>query len=378
MLNIYADNAATTPISPEVKRAMIETMQYFGNPSSSHFCGAESKVLIETARISVADAIGANESEIYFTSGGSESNNWAIRGFAEANKHKGNHIITSTIEHPSVLNTMKYLESIGFEVSYIGVDSSGVINIKELYSSIREDTILISVMFANNEIGTIQPINTISRIANQKNICFHTDATQAIGNVHINVKELNINMLSLSGHKFNGPKGVGALYIEKVIKVKPLIYGGHQESGIRAGTENTISIVGMGSAINSAISQINFNKRDLSEIRDKFVDGIIKSVPDVKFNAGGVGQLNGIISVSFKDIESESLVTLLSARGIYVSSGSACSTGDLEVSHVIKSIGVPDDYARGTVRFSFGKYTTFEEVDKIIDVSSKLIKELRT
>lgn len=375
---IYADHSATTAVRPEVLQEMLPYFsQKYGNASSIYAIGRESKTALEKAREQVAKALGAETREIYFTASGSESDNWFIKGAAEALKDKGNHIITSSIEHPAVLEVCRYLEKNGFEITYLPVDPKGFVDPKTLEKSIKETTILISVMFANNEIGTIQPIKEIGEIAKKHNIYFHTDAVQAVGNIPINVKDLNIDALSLSAHKFYGPKGVGALYIKKGIKIANLIHGGHQERGKRAATENVPAIVGMGKAVELAVKEMEENNKKLIFLRDKTIDGILEKIPYVRLNGDRYKRLPGHVNISFDFIEGESLLLMLDMYGIYASSGSACTSGSLDPSHVLLALGLLHETAHGSLRISYGIENTEEDVEKILEVLPNIVQRLR-
>ncbi len=374
----YFDHAATTKMSKEVLDAMMPYLtDYYGNASSVYSIGRKSREAVEAAREQVAAAIGAKSKEIYFTAGGSESDNTIIKGVAKAKKSKGNHIITSKIEHPAVLETCKQLEKEGFEVTYLDVDSKGVVDIEQLKASIKPETILISIMFANNEIGTIQPIKEIGEIAKANHVLFHTDAVQAIGNVAIDVKEMNIDLLSMSAHKFYGPKGIGAMYIRTGVIVDRLIAGGHQERSKRAGTENVPGIVGMGKAIETACSSIEKNAAYLSGLRNYFMDEIEKRIPHIRKNSNTDCCLPGTANISFKFIEGESLLFMLDAKGICASSGSACTSGSLDPSHVLLAIGVPVEVAHGSLRISIGLENTKEDIDYLLDCLSEIVERLR-
>lgn len=374
----YFDNAATTKIDNDVLDKMIPYFdEFYYNPSSLYKPSINCYEAINEARNKIARCINAKGNEIYFTSGGTESDNLAIKGFAYANKKKGKHIITSCIEHPAVLNTCSSLQKEGFEITYLTVDNNGLINLEELKNSIREDTILISIMFANNEIGTIEPIKEIGKIAKENNIVFHTDAVQAIGNVKIDVEELNIDMLSMSAHKFYGPKGVGGLYIRKGVCVNRLNDGGHQENNKRSGTENVPGIVGMGYAIEKAYKNFENKISKIKELRDYYISEIEKKIPYIVFNGDRVNRLPGNANFSFKYIEGESILLLLDKEGICVSTGSACSSKTLEPSYVLLSIGLPHEIAHGSVRVSIGKYNTKEEVDYLIDKMVDVVDKLR-
>ncbi|MCR4434373.1 MAG: cysteine desulfurase NifS [Clostridiales bacterium] len=375
---IYLDHAATTPVKPEVLEAMIPYYtQKFGNPSSIYAIGRESKKAIEEAREKVAAALGAQPKEIFFTGSGSESDNWAIKGIAYANRDKGNHIITTAIEHHAVLHTCQYLESEGFEVTYLPVDENGLVSAEQVKNAIKPNTILITIMFANNEIGVIQPISEIGKVAREKNIYFHTDAVQAIGNIHINVEDMNIDMLSLSAHKFYGPKGVGALYIRKGVKITSYLHGGAQERGRRASTENVAGIVGLGKAIEIATQRIDEYNSKLVALRDRTIEEVLKKVPFVRLNGDRYRRLPGNVNFSFEFIEGESLLLMLDMKGIAASSGSACTSGSLDPSHVLLAIGLPHEIAHGSLRLTFGEENTQEDVDYLIEVLPMIVERLR-
>ena len=379
MFNIkYFDHAATTPVDPVVLNEMLPYFsENFGNPSSVYSLGKKSKEDISIARMKIATSINSKINEIYFTNGGSESDNLAIKGIAFANKNRGNHIITSKIEHPAVLNTCAFLEKFGFNITYLDVDSSGFIDLDKLEKSINRNTILISIMFANNEIGTIQPIREIAKIARKYRIYFHTDAVQAIGSIPIDVKDLGIDALSMSAHKFYGPKGVGAVYIRENIPFTRIIDGGHQERDKRAGTENVAGIIGMGKAIELAYNNMGFNNEKIKYLRDYFFDNIEKSIPNVRINGDRKNRLPGNANVSFKGIDRNKLLSELDKVGICASSGSACSAGKLTSSHVLTQIGVPSVYERGSLRVTFGKNNTKEEVDYLIENLKIIINKIR-
>ena len=371
---IYLDNSATTPIKTEDLQEMMPylTTEY-GNASSLYSVGRNAKRAIEKARNRVAELLNCNHNEIYFTGGGSESDNIALKGFAYANKEKGNHIITSKIEHPAILETCKTLERQGFEVSYINVNEDGIIDVEELRKSIKTNTILISVMTANNEVGTIQPIEEIAKIAHDNNIVFHTDAVQAIGNVQIDVEKMRIDMLSLSSHKINGPKGVGALYIKSGIEVEKFINGGHQEKDRRAGTENVAGIVGLGKAAEIARKNMETHIRNLSKIRDYYIKKVQKEIPDIRINGSMENRLPGNANISFKGINASELIFKLDERGICVSSGSACSSGNTNPSHVLTAMNVPEVYLNSAIRTTFGDNNTFEQVDYVVKILKQII-----
>lgn len=371
---IYLDNSATTPIKSEVLQEMMPylTTEY-GNASSLYSVGRSAKRVIEKARNRVAELLNCNHNEIYFTGGGSESDNIALKGFAYANKEKGNHIITSKIEHPAILGTCKTLERQGFEVSYINVNEDGIIDVEELRKSIKTNTILISVMTANNEVGTVQPIEEIAKIAHDNNIVFHTDAVQAIGNVQIDVEKMKIDMLSLSSHKINGPKGVGALYIKNGIEVEKFINGGHQEKDRRAGTENVAGIVGIGKAAEIARKNRETHIRNLSKIRDYYIKKVQKEIPNIRINGSMENRLPGNANISFKGINASELIFKLDERGICVSSGSACSSGNTNPSHVLTAMNVPEVYLNSAIRTTFGDNNTFEQVDYVVKILKQII-----
>lgn len=374
----YFDHAATTAVKEEVLKEMLPFFSInYGNPSSIYSMGRKSKKALETARERVANALGAKPQEIYFTGSGSESDNLAIKGVAYANINKGKHIITTKIEHPAVLNTCKQLEKEGFEVTYLNVDQEGLINTSELESSIKPDTILITIMFANNEIGTIQPIEEIGKIAKKHKIYFHTDAVQAIGNIRINVDELNVDLLSLSGHKFYAPKGIGALYVRTGIKFNKIIDGGHQEKNKRAGTENLPGIVGIGKAIELAYEDFNEYNKKLTSLRDYYISQVEEKITYIKLNGHREKRLPGNANISFKFIEGESLLLNLDMKGICASSGSACTSGSLDPSHVLLAIGLPHEIAHGSLRVTFGDDNSKEDVDYLVDALVETVEKLR-
>ncbi len=376
--NIYFDNAATTPVRKEVYDEILPYfMQYYGNASSVYTIARESKKALEKAREQVAKALNADIDEIYFTAGGSESDNFALKGIAEAMEKKGKHIITTQIEHHAILHTCEYLQQRGFEITYLPVDEYGKISLEELKNAIRKDTILISVMFANNEIGTIQPIKEIGAIAKEKGVYFHTDAVQAVGHVKIDVKEMNIDLLSLSGHKICAPKGIGAIYIKKGVAINPLIHGGAQEKRRRAGTENIAGIVGLGKAIELANEEIEQNAKKVSALRDKLINGILEKIPYSKLNGHPTDRLPGNCNISFEFIEGESMLLLLDSKGIAASSGSACTSGSLDPSHVLLAIGLPHEKAHGSLRMTLEHYNTEEEVDIVLEELPAIVSKLR-
>jgi cysteine desulfurase len=374
----YFDYAATTPLDSEVLKEMLPHMEEnFGNPSSVYSYGREARKVIDDSREKVAKIIGAQSKEIFFTSGGTESDNWAIKGTAFANKDKGNHIITTSVEHHAVLHTCKYLEKQGFEVTYLPVDEYGLIDLDDLRNSIKDTTILITVMFANNEIGTIQPIGEIGKIAKEKKILFHTDAVQALGSIEIDVNTLGVDLMSISGHKIYGPKGIGALYIRKGVKIDNLIHGGAQEKKKRGGTENTPAIVGFAKACELAESNLQEQIKRTIQLRDYMIKGILEGIPEVKLNGHPEKRLPGNVNVSIRYIEGESILLSLDLLGIAASSGSACTSGSLDPSHVLLAIGLSHEIAHGSLRFSIGKYTTKEEVDFVLDKLPGIIQRLR-
>ncbi len=375
---IYMDHAATTYVRPEVLEAMIPYHTgHFGNPSSIYGIARDAKKTVESARAQVAKALGALPEEIYFTSGGSESDNWAIKGIATANRKKGLHIITSSIEHHAVLNTCEFLEKEGFQVTYLPVDEFGLVNPDDLEKAITSETILISIMYANNEIGTIEPIGELGAIARKHHVYFHTDAVQAIGNVGIDVRSQNIDLLSLSAHKFYGPKGVGALYIRKGVKLANLIHGGGQEHGKRAGTENLAGIVGLGKAIDLAVADIPEHNVKLRAMRDRLLDGVLRTIPHAKLNGHPEKRLAGNFNVSFDFIEGESMLLWLDDEGICGSTGSACTSGSLSPSHVLLACGMPAESAHGSLRLTLGDENTADDVDRVLDVLPKVVAKLR-
>lgn len=373
---IYLDHAATTAISDEVLKEMMPylTNQY-GNPSSIYSFARKSKKAIEKVREQVATAINANKNEIYFTSGGTEADNWAIKGIAEYYKKKGKHIITSSIEHHAVINSCKRLEKEGFEISYLPVDKDGKILIEDLEKAIRKDTILISIMMANNEIGTIEPISEIGNIARENGIIFHTDAIQAVGSIPIDVEDLQVDLLSISAHKFYGPKGVGALYIKKGIGINPLMDGGAQEKGKRGSTENVASIVGMGKAIEIANKNLNEYQEQMSYLRDEAIKQILKSIPNTKLNGHATDRLPGNVNIVFKGMEAETMILKLDKMGFAVSSGSACASGSPEPSHVLKAIGLSHEMAQCSLRFTFGKENNTKDVEDLVKALKKIYKQ---
>lgn len=378
MKQVYMDNAATTRMKKEVLEEMMPFFtEHYGNPSSIYKLGRESKKALEESREKVAKAIGSKSKEIYFTSGGSEADNWAIKGVAYANRDRGNHIITTKIEHHAVLYTCKYLEKQGFEVTYLDVDEYGLIDLEELEAAVKDETILISVMYANNEIGTIQPISEIGEIAKSKGVYFHTDAVQAIGSVEIDVESLNVDMISMSAHKIYGPKGVGALYIRQGTKIHPFIHGGSQEKNRRAGTENLAYIVGFGKAIEMATSDIENHNRKIIALRNGLIDRINDRIDYIKLNGHPEKRLPGNVNFSFEFIEGEALLLSLDMVGIAGSSGSACTSGSLDPSHVLLAIGLPHEIAHGSLRLSMGDFNSEDELDYVVDKLEEIVQRLR-
>lgn len=375
---IYLDNAATTKTAPEVVAAMLPYFtEHFGNASAVYGLGQETKAAITKARAEIAATLGAKENEIYFTAGGSEADNWALKAAAEAYKGKGKHIITTKIEHHAILHTCEYLEQQGYEVTYLDVDEFGEVKLSELKKAIRPDTILISVMFANNEIGTIQPIKEIGEIAHDHGILFHTDAVQAFGQVPINVDEMHIDMLSSSGHKLHGPKGIGFLYIAKGVKIRSFIHGGAQERKRRAGTENVPAIVGYGKAAQMAAETMEERTAKERELRDYLISRILKEVPYTRLNGHPQKRLPNNANFSFQFVEGESLLIMLDMKGICGSSGSACTSGSLDPSHVLLAIGLPHEIAHGSLRLTLSEETTKEEIDYTVEAVKEIVEKLR-
>ena len=375
---IYLDNAATTKTAPEVVDAMLPYFsEYYGNASTIYSLGAESKKAMDHARQTIADSLGAKPEEIYFTAGGSESDNWALKATAEAYASKGKHIITTKIEHHAILHTCEYLEKRGFEITYLNVDRDGLISLDELKAAIRPDTILISVMFANNEIGTIEPIAEIGEIAKEHGVLFHTDAVQAYAQVPINVDEMHIDMLSASGHKLNGPKGIGFLYIRKGVKIRSFVHGGAQERSRRAGTENIPGIVGLGAAVERAMRIMDTKTRKEIELRDYLIGRLENEIPHCWLNGHRTKRLPNNINFSFLFIEGESMLIMLDIKGICASSGSACTSGSLDPSHVLLAIGLKHEEAHGSLRLTLSEESTKEEMDIVAEEVKKIVQRLR-
>ncbi len=372
----YFDNAATTQVNQDVIKEMLPYFSIeYGNPSSLYSIGRRAKRALEEARRKIANIINCKPNEIYFTSCGTESDNLAIKGIAYANKEKGKHIITSKIEHPAVLNTCKELEEQGYKVTYLDVDQNGIVNVEQLKASIKTDTILITIMFANNEIGTIQPIEEIGKIAKENNIIFHTDAVQAMGNLKIDVKKLNINALSMSAHKFYAPKGIGALYVGEDVNFKQIQNGGHQEKNKRAGTENLADIVGMSKALELIYKNFENHNNKIKELRDYYIEKIQSNIVDSKLNGDRINRLPGNANMSFKNINAEELLFELDDKGICASAGSACSSGSTSPSHVLTAIGLPPEWANGTLRVTIGMNNTKEEVDYLINALVEIVNK---
>lgn len=376
---IYLDHAATTATRPEVVQEMMPYFtEYYGNPSSIYKFSANSKEAINKARKIIGDSLNTDAANIYFTAGGSEADNWALKATAEAYSNKGKHIITSKIEHHAILHTAEYLEKHGYEITYIDVDENGIIKMDELKKAIRPDTILISIMFANNEIGAIQPIKEIGELAHEHGILFHTDAVQAYCQLPIDVEEMNIDMLSASGHKLNGPKGIGFLYIRKGVKIRSFIHGGAQERSRRAGTENVPGIVGFGKAVEIAVSTMDNRIKYETELRDYLIDRLLAEIPYARLNGHRTKRLPNNVNISFQFIEGESLLIMLDMAGICGSSGSACTSGSLDPSHVLLAIGLPHEIAHGSLRMTLGEENTKEDMDYVIDNLKRIVDRLRS
>ena len=376
---IYLDNAATTKTAPEVVEAMLPYFtEKFGNPSSVYSFAASNKEDITCQRERIAEVLGANANEIYFTAGGSESDNWALKATAEAYQDKGNHIITTKIEHHAILHTGEYLEKRGFEVTYLDVDEEGKVKLEDLKAAIRPTTILISVMYANNEIGTIEPIKEIGEIAHEHGILFHTDAVQAFGQVPINVDECHIDMLSASGHKLNGPKGIGFLYIRKGVKIRSFVHGGSQERKRRAGTENVPGIIGLGTAVKRAADTMEDREKKETQLRDYLIERVLAEIPYCKLNGHRTDRLPNNANFSFRFIEGESLLIMLDMKGICGSSGSACTSGSLDPSHVLLAIGLPHEIAHGSLRLTLNEEITKEEIDYVVESLKEIVSRLRS
>lgn len=375
---IYLDNAATTYVSGEVMNEMLPCFNVlYGNSSSLHSFGREATTVVDIARDRISKAINAKSSEIYFTSGGTEANNWAIKGVAHANKTKGRHIIVSKIEHESILESCRQLEKEGFEVTYVGVDQTGLVSLAEIMHYIRKDTILISIMTANNEVGTIQNIKAIAQTAHENGILFHTDAVQALGAVKIDVQDMGIDLMTISSHKIYGPKGAGALFVKNGTKINNLIDGGNQERKKRGGTLNVPAIAGFGKAVEIAVRDLSVNQQKLKSIREYFIKQLVEKIDLIQINGHPYQKIQGTVSVSFNLIEGEAILLLLDMEGICVSTGSACTSGSLEPSHVLRAMGIDDEIAQGTIRFSFGKSISKDDVDYVIEKLVMVVNKLR-
>lgn len=378
MREIYLDYNATAPIHPEVLEAMQPYLtKKFGNPSSLHSFGREAKVAIEEAREKVAKLINAHSSEIYFTSCGSESDNWAIKGILGANKNKGNHIITSKIEHQAVLETCKFLEENGYSVTYLDVDKFGMVNPDDLRKAIRKDTVIVSIMQANNEIGTIQPIEELAKIAREHKVIFHTDAVQSVGKIPVDVQKLGVDLLSVSGHKLYAPKGVGVLFIKRGTKISSLLQGGKQERNRRAGTENVASVVGLGKACEIALRDLDEYQEKMKKLSEAFLKKILETIPEVYLNGHPTLRVPNTVNLSFNGCDGESIILGLDLQGVAVSSGSACSIGSLEPSHVLMAMGVPKHLTLGSVRFSFGRFNSMEDVEYVCGILPGIVEKIR-
>ena len=376
---IYLDNAATTQVYPEVLQEMLPYFsEVYSNPSAIYSFASESKKAVDKARTSVAELINAKTDEIYFTGGGSESDNWALKAAAEAFKSKGNHIITTKIEHHAILHTCEWLEKHGYEVTYLDVDEYGKVDPKEFEAAIKDTTILASIMFANNEIGTVEPIKELGAIAHSKGVIFHTDAVQAFAHIPINVQEMNIDMLSASGHKFHGPKGIGFLYVSNKVKIGSFIHGGSQERSRRAGTHNVPGIIGMAKAASIANTNMSENIKNISAIRDHIIDRVLAEIPYSRVNGDRTDRLPGNVHFCFRFIEGESMLIMLDQKGICGSSGSACTSGSLDPSHVLLAIGLPHEIAHGSLRLSLGEDATIEDADYVVDELKGIVERLRS
>jgi cysteine desulfurase len=379
MKKVYLDHSATTPLRPQVLEAMLPYLRdRFGNASSIHGFGRDVKVALEEAREKVAEIIGAAPSEVFFNSGGTESDNLAIKGAAFANRKKGKHIITSQIEHHAVLESCKFLDKEGFEITYLPTDSRGLLDPEELKKALRDDTTLVSIMHVNNEVGTIQPIQELCAIAKEKGAYFHTDAVQSVGKIRINVQTLKVDMLSMSGHKMYGPKGVGALYVRKGVRITPWMHGGHHERSRRAGTENVPGIVGLARALELMSQEMDDQSRLMKNLTETFYRKLVESIPDVVLHGDSERRIPNILSLSFKGVEGESVILSLDMKGVAVASGSACTSGALEPSHVLSAMKVPPEVAQGAVRFSFGRDNTMEEVEYVLSLLPEIVQRLRS
>jgi len=378
MRKVYLDNNATTPLCPQVVKAMLPYLRtHFGNASSIHSFGREAKAAIESGREKIAKLFGCHPEEIYFTSGGTESDNLALKGVAFANRDKGRHLITSSIEHHAVLESCHFLETQGFEVTYLPVDRSGVVSPEDLRKAIREDTVLVSIMHGNNEVGTIQPIAELSKTARDAGVYFHSDTVQSTGKLKIDVEEMGIDLLALSAHKLYGPKGVGAIYVRSGTRITPLFHGGHHERNYRAGTENVAGIVGLGAAIEICSKEIDTEYRYLMDLSLPFYERLKEKIPDILLNGDFENRLPGTLNISFKGVEAEAVILSLDLEGVAVASGSACTSGSAEPSHVLKAMGVAPELARSAVRFSFGRFNSSQDVDYVLKILPPIIERLR-
>jgi cysteine desulfurase len=379
MKRIYLDHAATTPTHPEVVEAMLPYFgESFGNPSSIHFLGQETRVIVDEAREKIASLIGAQSNEIVFTSGGTEADNFALKGVASACRHKGNHIITTSIEHQAVLESCRFLEEQGFAVSYLPVDRYGLVDPEDVRRAITDNTILISIMHANNEVGTIQAIADIGKIARERGICFHTDAVQTVGHVPVDVDELGVDLLAMSAHKLYGPKGIGALYVRRGTRIAPFMHGGGQERGLRASTENVPGIVGFGKAVELAQKELGAEAKHVTALRDRLIHELSERITQIHLNGHPSQRLPNNVNVGIEFVEGEAMAISLDLEGIAVSTGSACSSHDMEPSHVLTALGVPAVLARGSLRFSLGRGTTEEDVERVLEVLPRIVARLRS
>jgi cysteine desulfurase len=379
MRKIYLDHNATTPVHPEVLEVMLPYLkEKFGNPSSIHGFGREAKVALEEAREKVAGLLGVSSNEIFFTSGGTESDNLAVKGTAFANRKKGFHIITSKIEHHAILESCKFLEKEGFEVTYLPVNSQGLVDPDDLKKTIRDETTLVSIMYANNEVGTIQPIEELSKISNEKGIHFHTDAVQALGKIPVNLQKSNVDMLSISSHKIYGPKGVGAIFIRKGVRITPWSHGGHHERSRRAGTENIPGIVGFAKALELVVKELEGQNKHLRSLTEAFYKKLVDTIPDVILNGDLERRIPNTLNLSFKGVEGESIILSLDLKGVAVASGSACTSGTLEPSHVLSAMGIDPAIAQGAIRFSFGRDNTMEDVEYVASLLPEIVERLRS
>ncbi len=378
MRRIYLDHAATTPTQPEVVKAMLPYFtDAFGNPSSIYSCGQEAKEAIEEARTMVAELIGARSEEIIFTSGGTEADNFALKGIACASEHKGEHIITTSVEHHAVMESCKFLEKKGFKVTYLPVDGYGLVDPQDVKKAITDKTILISVMHANNEVGTIEPIGEIGKIAKEAGLCFHSDAVQTVGHIPVNVDELGVDLLSISAHKFYGPKGVGALYVRKGTRLAPYMHGGEQEKRHRAGTENVPAIMGLGKAVELARQEMSKETERLTYLREQLIKGLMERIDHIRLNGHPLKRLPNNVNVSVDFVEGESMLLNLDLEGICASTGSACSSSSLEPSHILLALGLPPEQAHGSLRFTLGRENTGEDIERVLEVLPRIVAKLR-